>query len=790
MKTMVEKSRRKPAGGNRRPFLALAFLGCLMLLFSVFLSANTYAEYPDVPYSLEDCDNRFTQFADGTECTSRADVDQGDVNDIANDLDESGDDTPDDLSTECLFINETSDEGGVGSSEQNNWSFLCAAVPFFSQSIDWLNTQVANQVGFNTVAEGSDDDRSSPNQFIDTDQIYSVWTQTVLPIANILLAMVFLVIIYGVATGGSDGRGFISAYNIKKILPRIIIAAILINVSYYVCMVFNDLVNIIAAGISNLFSNGVLKGDVTGWGLGGMMQAIGDHVLDGEISMGLGESSPLAPENNVVAVLYCILGIPTLLASLGIFLLLALRELIVVILILASPIIFAVSLLPSWGNLSSKYISMFIKLLLIYPAIVAVVMLCFQIEVSAYIAFDDGESYSLLPIILISVVSLVPFITIKPFYKAFTSLFDRISNRAGDIQTRVSTASRPKTPDSKGRNWLTNTQQRLKAALTNQSNTTSRQHSIKEQLERETLEKTRVKEGGSKSTKTSSRSDSSTSVRGGNIVNNDRGAEITNAINNRVDNITRARSERTQKSFLSSSTNQISNNPNLDKLPSLPTLPNQRLEQSRRSQVNPALTLDRMDSRLKFNADRAGGTSSTVPNNTVNNFGAQPKAPDKGQIAPDVSRRKAAEGEKKQPLTATLNAPKFADVSKTTAQPQKDQIEANLSEKAEKLLTQNRAATADKTKDTDKETGKQITKTLDALTKDVKVTDDNIAPDVIETAMNGGVITADAKADPKLDDGPEDGLDDSPLAPSILPPETEPPSTAKNIRKTLKNIFS
>jgi hypothetical protein len=426
-------------------------------------------------------------------------------------------------------------------------------------------------------------------------------------------------------------------------------------------------------------------------------------------------------------------------------------------------------------------------LLLIYPAIVAVTVLCFQVEYIAYLAFlNDGDGFSLLPVILIAVVSLVPFITVKPFYKAYTSLFNKISSRVGDVQTRVSTANQPKTADNKRGNWLTNTQQRLKAALTNQSNTTSRQHSIKERLERETLEKN--KPGSDKSTRAGGESGSSTSVRN-NIVNSEQGAEITNAINNKTENITRARSERTQtqNSFLNNSTNRTSNNSNLRPTSSLPNSPNQRLEQSRRNEANPALTLDRMGSRLKLDVDRTGsGTSSIVPNNTVNNFRAQQKTLDKNQIAPDISRRKAAEGEKKQPLAATLNAPKFADTSKAATQPQKDQIEANLSEKAERILTQNKGVTTDKTKGTDKETGEQITRTLDTSTKDAKDTGNNATPGIIETAMNGGAVTADAKVDPKLDDG----ADDVPLAPSILPPVAEPPSAAKNVKKALKNIFS
>ena len=69
-------------------------------------------------------------------------------------------------------------------------------------------------------------------------------------IANIVLAIIFLVIIFSQLTGYG-----INNYGIKKILPRLIVFAILINLSFIICEIAVDISNILGSGLNNLFSN-------------------------------------------------------------------------------------------------------------------------------------------------------------------------------------------------------------------------------------------------------------------------------------------------------------------------------------------------------------------------------------------------------------------------------------------------------------------------------------------------------------------------------------------------------
>jgi hypothetical protein len=84
----------------------------------------------------------------------------------------------------------------------------------------------------------------------------SAWVN-ILVVANILLAVAFLVVIYGFVTNTSSAR---IGYSIKKTLPRLVLGAIVINVSFYAVLLMVDLSSIIGVGANRLI---VGSGDST-----------------------------------------------------------------------------------------------------------------------------------------------------------------------------------------------------------------------------------------------------------------------------------------------------------------------------------------------------------------------------------------------------------------------------------------------------------------------------------------------------------------------------------------------
>ncbi len=198
--------------------------------------------------------------------------------------------------------------------------------------------------------------------------------------ANLAFVIVFLIVIFSQLTGmGIDN------YGIKKILPKLIVGAILINLSYFICQLAIDLSNILGRAIGGLFNNMSAEIDnnlsqvyvnlnpteATG------IQAFAD-LTKSNLGLVVGITSALA----CVAFLAAgpVIIIPALMAlvSLAIgafflFALLAIRQAVAVILVVVSPLAFAAYMLPNTKSLFKKWFDTFKGLLMAYPIASALV---------------------------------------------------------------------------------------------------------------------------------------------------------------------------------------------------------------------------------------------------------------------------------------------------------------------------------------------------------------------------------------------------------------------------------
>ena len=176
-----------------------------------------------------------------------------------------------------------------------------------------------------------------------------------LNVANAILIIAFLVVIYSTATS----TGGLSNYDVKKLLPRIIIFAMAINLSYYICMALVDLSNILGHGIFGLFLGGK-TGDAPQ--LMKTAKATADAI---SIPPEVGAITTVA----IVAILIFLVGPPIIIALLTILFALVVRGMALMILVIISPVAIASYLFNSQGL--SKGFTMwrdnYIKLLLVYP---------------------------------------------------------------------------------------------------------------------------------------------------------------------------------------------------------------------------------------------------------------------------------------------------------------------------------------------------------------------------------------------------------------------------------------
>ena len=171
-------------------------------------------------------------------------------------------------------------------------------------------------------------------------------------IANAVFAVIFLWIIFSQISNVG-----VSNYGIKKILPRLIIGALLVNLSFYLCKLAVDLSNILGFSLK-----GVLEGAASGVSTqSAEVGTFSNFIAGGLALVGAGLFIFLAVSMPTIMAL--------LLALLVVLVILIVRQAAVILLIAISPLAFAAWLLPNTENLFKKWVSMFRGLLIVFPVI-------------------------------------------------------------------------------------------------------------------------------------------------------------------------------------------------------------------------------------------------------------------------------------------------------------------------------------------------------------------------------------------------------------------------------------
>lgn len=193
-------------------------------------------------------------------------------------------------------------------------------------------------------------------------------------IANVVFVIVFLIVIISQLTGyGVDN------YGIKKILPKLIVAAILINLSYVLCVILIDISNILGNSLQALFDSlgSTLDPTVT---INDAFDATGTTPIDKYgIDSTAGSLAVIGIVGVIVGMTGAVWATPGILLSavLGIvgvfisiifiFFLLAAREAVVVVLVVLSPLAVVCYMLPNTKKVYEKWMNLFKAMLLLYP---------------------------------------------------------------------------------------------------------------------------------------------------------------------------------------------------------------------------------------------------------------------------------------------------------------------------------------------------------------------------------------------------------------------------------------
>ena len=237
---------------------------------------------------------------------------------------------------------------------------VCPVTTFLATGMDWVFDVIS---GFLRVR---------PLDTVEGNTMLNVW-MIMRNFANIAFVIAFLFIIYSQLT--SFG---LNNYGIKKIFPRLIIAAILVNVSYWICAIAIDISNILGYSLQNIFinmRNNLLGGNGNSWDLVSWESVTG-FILSGGALLGataigaVTTLGTLAGSFSVVgvALLLTPILVGALLTVLVVLFILAARQAIITLLVIISPLAFVAYLLPNTEKWFEKWRNLFMTMLILFPA--------------------------------------------------------------------------------------------------------------------------------------------------------------------------------------------------------------------------------------------------------------------------------------------------------------------------------------------------------------------------------------------------------------------------------------
>lgn len=251
--------------------------------------------------------------------------------------------------------------------------------------------------------------------------------------ANILFAILLIIVILSQVTGIG-----LSNYGIKKVLPRLIITIVLVNLSYILCLIAVDLSNIIGVSLNDLL------GDIDVGGYVASNINIGTMVINSIKGIGATELAlvaggalfPVLAESwpNLILVLFLAV-ISILISILFFFILLAVRQAMIIILVAIAPLAVVCYALPNTQKMFDRWLKMFSSLLMVFPICGAMMGGC---NLASRLLLDAGGKNGLLYYIIVMVLGVVPLFFIPSVLKTSMSALGSVGRTLATAGDRFS----------------------------------------------------------------------------------------------------------------------------------------------------------------------------------------------------------------------------------------------------------------------------------------------------------------------------------------------------------------
>lgn len=238
-------------------------------------------------------------------------------------------------------------DGGGG------WSwFACAATKEISEQVSNIYNYITGYLNLD------------PTVFERESGLYDAWNAA-RTVANGVLVVLLLVIILSQISGiGIDN------YGIKKMLPRIIVGVLLINLSFILFRAAVDLANIVGSGIANIFASATAGVTVVSPPRSLLKHSFGVFDVGTSILVAIASFFSVIgflKSGQSIIVLALSAMIIVVIAVLMMFLIFILRQALVIILSTTAPIALLFYLVPAGNATFRKWTKLVTGLLLAYP---------------------------------------------------------------------------------------------------------------------------------------------------------------------------------------------------------------------------------------------------------------------------------------------------------------------------------------------------------------------------------------------------------------------------------------
>jgi|GEM_PF-1327234 len=251
---------------------------------------------------------------------------------------------------------------------------MCGMLEIADKMYTWIQGVVGQLLlmeGVNTLSLSADGKAKNPDGTPNYSQngIYQGWV-AVKNISSVLILLVGLFMILSQIFSFE----FMSAYTVKKVLPRLIIAAIAIQLSWEIMNTLIYLVNAIGAGVYSLlvspFSTIVNRSSAGVMPLNEILGMTGkvESVKNGAIfAFILGTGAAIGAAGGFIGMALGAIGV--IITCFIVYFTLIIRYILIIVLLILSPVALVMWVLPGTQSIWKNWWSNFSKLLFMYPLI-------------------------------------------------------------------------------------------------------------------------------------------------------------------------------------------------------------------------------------------------------------------------------------------------------------------------------------------------------------------------------------------------------------------------------------